>query len=290
MNIEILENSYILNIFYTALTFLVLYFISGGLKKIVNSNVQDLRRRHRFRKNAFYSCVFVFIIISIAIWTTALSSITAILSFVGAGIALALHEVILCFAGWIVINLKKPFEVGERIEGDTIRGDVIDINVFHTVMIEVGNWVQADQSTGRIVTIPNSFIFRRPIYNYTKEFAFIWHEIPIMVTFESDYEKARELILNVAMSNAEEVQATMDMMIKKMSDHYMVQYKKLTPVVYTRIVDSGVLLTLRYLTSPQKRRNSEDIISRKILDVFNTTPAIDFAYPTTRFYQQAEQK
>lgn len=290
MDFEILENRYIINGIYTVLAFLVLYFISATLQKVVNANVQDLRRRHQFRKTAFYSCFFTFIVIAIAIWTTAIPSVTAIVSFVGAGLALALHEVILCFAGWIVINTKKLFEVGERIESENIRGDVIDINVFHTVMIEVGNWVNADQSTGRIVTLPNSFIFRKPVYNYTKEFAFIWHEIPIMVTFESDYEQARACMLEIAMENAEEVEATMDLMIKKMSDRYMVHYKKLTPVVYTRIVDSGVLLTLRYLTSPQKRRNSEDIISRKILEAFNSIPTIDFAYPTTRFYKASESE
>jgi len=286
MDSSFLENPYILNSIYTFLTFCFLYLISRALHRLINSNVHDLKRRHHLRKITFYICVFIFVIVSLAIWTTAMPSVTTVISFVGAGIALALHEVILSFAGWILINIKKPFEVGERIEADNIRGDIIDISVFHTIMIEVGNWVDADQSTGRIVTIPNSFIFRRPIYNYTKEFAFIWHEIPIMITFESAAEKAREIILNIAMENAEEVEATMDMMIKKMSDRYMVHYKKLTPVVYTKIADSGVLLTLRYLTAPQKRRNSDDVISRKILEAFNQTPEVEFAYPTTRFFQK----
>jgi len=283
-----LRNSYFLNILYTALSFFVLYLISNSLHRMINRHVHDLKRRHHMRKIAFYTCFIIFMLVSLGIWTTTMPSLTTMVSFVGAGIALALHEVILSIAGWVLINIKKPYEVGERIEADGIRGDIIDIGVFHTMMIEVGQWVDADQSTGRIVSIPNSSVFRKPIYNYTKEFAFIWHEIPILVTFESNFDKARELIVNIAMENAEEVQATMDMMIKKMSDRYMVHYKKLTPVVYTRIVDSGVLLTLRYLTAPQKRRNSEDVISRKVLDAFNHSPDIDFAYPTTRFYQTPE--
>jgi small-conductance mechanosensitive channel len=286
MHVSFFENPYVKNALYTFLAFCILYIVSRALQRLINSNVHDLKRRHHLRKITFYISVSIFVIVSIAIWTTALPSVTTIVSFIGAGVALALHEVILSFAGWILINIKKPFEVGERIEADNIRGDIIDIGVFHTVMIEVGNWVDADQSTGRIVTVPNSFIFRRPIYNYTKEFAFIWHEIPILITFESDSNKARDIILNIAMENAEEVEATMDMMIKKMSDRYMVHYKKLTPVVYTKIVDSGVLLTLRYLTAPQKRRSSEDVISRKILEAFNQTPEVEFAYPTTRFYQK----
>ena len=134
-----------------------------------------------------------------------------------------------------------------------------------------------------------SAVFRHAVYNYTKEFPYIWHEIPILVTFESNWRKARDIILETAQENSETIQNIMNTLIEKMSYRYMIQYNKLTPVVYTKIVDCGVLLTLRYLTEAKKRRTSEDLITQKILDEFSKASDIDFAYPTTRFYNMREE-
>ena len=289
MDFSFLKTPYFYNALYTFLAFLVIYFITYFLRRLINAHVHDLKRRHRLRKVTFYCAMVIFIIFVLEIWTTAIPSFTTIVSVIGAGLALALHEAVLCIAGWVLINIKKPYEVGERIEANSIKGDVIDIGVFHTIMIEVGNWIDADQSTGRIVSIPNSTIFRQPLFNYTKEFEYIWNEIPILITFESDWRKAKEIILATAQENAEEVQEAMNKLIEKMSDRYMVHYSKLTPVVYTKIADCGVMLTLRYLTDAKRRRTSMDKISQKILEAFSQTPDIDFAYPTTRFFRMPEE-
>ena len=289
MDFSFLHTPYFYNVLYTILAFLIIYFITHLLRRLINSHIHDLRRRHRARKVIFYCGVGIFIVFILEIWTEAIPSLTTVISFIGAGLALALHEAVLCVAGWVLLNIKKPYQVGERIEANNVKGDVIDIGVFHTIMIEVGNWVDADQSTGRIVSIPNSAIFRYAIFNYTKEFEYIWNEIPILVTFESDWKKARNIILATAQENADEVQQTMNKLIEKMSDRYMVHYSKLTPVVYTRIAECGVLLTLRYLTDAKRRRTSLDTISQKILEAFSQTSDIDFAYPTTRFYRMPEE-
>ena len=289
MNSTILHHPNFYNFLYTLLAIYIIYFLAYLIRRFINAHIQDLKRRHKMRKVTFYCATLVLIIILIEIWTTAIPSFTTLIGFVGAGLALALHEVVLCVAGWIFINIKKPYTMGERIEANNIKGDVIDIGVFNTILIEVGNWVDADQSTGRIVSIPNSTVFRHPIFNYTKEFEFIWHEIPILVTFESNWKKAQQIILETAQENAEEVQVTMNALLEKMSNRYLVHYSKLTPVVYTKIAHSGVLLTLRYLTDAKKRRTSADVISGKIIEAFRQAPDIDFAYPTTRFYRVPEE-
>ena len=286
---ELYSHTHFNNYLYTFLAVCIISLIAHLLRKVINTKVHDLKRRHHLRKLTTYASFFLIIAACIEIWTTKLPSFTTILSFTSAGLVLALHESVLCFAGWILILVKKPYEVGERIEVNQIKGDVIDIGIFHTVMIEVGNWVDADQSTGRIVNMPNSSIFRHPVYNYTKEFRYIWNEISVTITFESNWKKARELVLSVAQENADETQATVKELIEKMSHHYMVHYSKLTPVVYTKIEDSGVKLTLRYLTDAKKRRTSEDIIYRRILDLFGENTDINLAYPTQRFYTANEK-
>lgn len=283
------QKPYFLNIIYTILVFLVIYLLASIARRLINRHVHNLKRRHRMRKISFYTCGAFLIVALLEIWTSALPSFTTIISFVGAGLALALHEVVLCFAGWLLINIKKPYEVGERIEVNNIKGDVIDIGVFQTFMIEVGNWVAADQSTGRIISLPNSSVFRHAVYNYTKEFPFIWNELSVLVTFESNWQKAHDLILTTAQENVDEIQNKMNTLIERMSYRYLVHYNKLTPVVYTKIADCGVLLTLRYLTDAKKRRTSENEISRAILESFGKERDIDFAYPTTRFYDNIKE-
>ena len=203
----------------------------------------------------------------------------------GAGIALALHDVILSFAGWITIIVRKPYETGDRIQMGNTQGDVIDIGAFHTTMMEVGNWVDADQSTGRIVICPNSIIFREPVSNYTRGFEFIWNEITVVVTFESNWQKAEQIMLAIAQEKAEEIRSDVDRKIRRMSRRYAIHYTYLTPIVYPVIADSGVKLTLRYLSEARKRRSTMSEVSRKILDAFAREDDIDLAYPTYRIYK-----
>ena len=193
-----------------------------------------------------------------------------------------MQEVILSIAGWILILIRRPFEVGDRIEFGGINGDVIDIRIFQTSLLEIGNWVEADQSTGRIVNIPNSSIFKQENYNYSRGFEFIWNEIKILVTFESDWKRAKEIILSHAEKEAEGMEEVVQKKIKAMTKQYMIYFKKLTPIVYVDIKDSGVELTLRYLTDARKRRSTQDVLCQAILDDFEKEEKVNFAYPTYR--------
>lgn len=203
-----------------------------------------------------------------------------------AGIALALQEVILSMAGWVLILMRRPFEIGDRIELNSVKGDVIDIRLFQTSLLEIGNWIDADQSTGRIVNIPNSFIFKYQNYNYSRGFEFIWHEIPVLVTFESDWKVAKEIMMKHANKIAEGMEAAVQRKIDVMKNRYMIYYGKLTPIVYVSIKDSGVLLTLRYLTEAKKRRWMEDSLSQAILTDFEENDRVNFAYPTYRIVKE----
>lgn len=172
--------------------------------------------------------------------------------------------------------------MGDRIELGGVKGDVIDIRLFQTSLLEIGNWVDADQSTGRVVNVPNSFVFKKELYNYNRGFEFIWNEIPILVTFESDWKKAKEIMLAHAQLQAEGMDVIVKSAIDQMSHHYMIYYEKFTPIVYVNIKDSGVELTLRYLTHAKRRRATQDELCCKILDDFNQEPNVNLAYPTYR--------
>lgn len=252
------------------------------LISVINRKIKDIKARHTVRKNVAYSVTLVNVVIIFFIWIQSMNSITIFLGVASAGVALALQEVILCVAGWFLILVRHPFEVGDRIEINGIKGDIIDIRVFQTSLLEIGNWVNADQSTGRIVNIPNSYVFKHQNYNYSRGFEFIWNEIPILLTFESDWKRGREVMISHAKRMAEGLEEKVHRKIDVMRNRYMIFYGKLTPIVYVNIRDSGVELTLRYLTEAKGRRQTEDDLSRAILEDFDKEDKVNFAYPTYR--------
>lgn len=266
----------------SALAILIIYLISAVIVKFLTRHIEDVRARYHARRTTFNVAMLLIFAAIVMIWITDIPSIAVMLSVIGAGLVLALQEVILSIAGWLVIVTRRPFDTGDRIEMGNVKGDVIDIKLLHTSLLEIGNWVKSDQSTGRVVHIPNSAVFKHSLFNFTRGFEFIWNEISVVVTFESDWKKAEELILNNAQEEAKELGERVSNLIRRMSRRYLIYYEKLTPIVYVNIVDHGVELTLRYLTDAKKRRDTQDKICKAILEVFEKEKDINFAYPTYR--------
>ena len=172
--------------------------------------------------------------------------------------------------------------MGDRVEINNVKGDVIDVGLLRTAVLEVGNWVSAEQSTGRVVFFPNSFIFKHHFFNYSTGNSFIWDEIHITVTYESDWKKAREIIENVAQRVSSEFVEKARASQERVSRRFHINLGTLTPYVYVSIAGNGVDLVLRYLTEIRRRRLCHDQICREILEVFDCEPSLDLAYPTTR--------
>jgi small-conductance mechanosensitive channel len=260
----------------------VIYLFATLICRIINRKVEDVKKKYNARKTTFYAAWFLILVCLSIIWIRDLGKLTVILSVLGAGLVVTLQELILCIAGWFVIVFRKPFDTGDRIEIGGVKGDVIDIKFLQTSLLEIGNWVGEDQSTGRVIHVPNSMVFRHAVFNYTRDFEFIWNEIKVVVTFESDWKRAHEIILNHAQKEVDRIKKEVDRLIRRMATQYLIYYEKLTPIVYVKIVGHGIELSLRYLTEAKKRRSTQDEISRKILDDFDREPNINFAYETLR--------
>jgi small-conductance mechanosensitive channel len=177
--------------------------------------------------------------------------------------------------------------VGDRIEIDGFKGDVVDIRLFRFSLMEVGGWVGADQSTGRLVHVPNGLVFTKELANYTEGFPYIWHEIPVLITFESDWKLAEQLMLQVLRDQAPDIEGAAGTTIRATARRYSIRVGTLTPTVYLTVRDSGVQLTARFLVEVRTRRGREDRIWRAILEAFAEQPTIELAYPTVRtFFQE----
>ena len=256
----------------------------------LHRHVEDPASRIKFRKAIVYAATFIVALILLKVWLLKQQiNYTTVFSVLGAGLALALHQVILCFTGWLVLLVHRYYDVGDRVQIGEVRGDVSDIGILHTTLVEIGEWVAADQSTGRLVSVPNSSVFTKPIRNYTRGFRYIWNEISVLITFESNWRKAQRIMLDLAQPGAEEIEKDFREQLRHISRKYMILYQHLTPIVYPAIRDSGVELTLRYLTKPKQRRGTEAELTARILDAFAAEPDIEFAYPTTRFFDATRE-
>jgi small-conductance mechanosensitive channel len=257
--------------------------------RILQRNVEDKKAVYKWRKNITYFTFFIGFLILGQVWFEALGSLGTFLGLLSAGIAIALKDPVTDVAAWLFLIWRKPFDIGDRIQIGNSKGDVIDIRVFKFTILEIGNWVDADQSTGRVIHIPNHKVFTEDLANYTSDFEFIWNEIGVLVTFESDWKKAKEILKEVVEENMQEFVEQARQEVKKAEKSYLIQYRYLTPIVYTSVKDSGINLSIRYLSDPRKRRSISQAIWESTLDRFAEHDDIDFAYPTIRYYDNPKE-
>ena len=268
-------------------TFLAVLFVILIRKIIlilVFKSTKDIGARYRWRKISSYIVFGVCVFLLGGIWIRGFQSIPTYLGLLSAGLAIALQDPLVNLAGWAFIIWRRPFSVGDRIQIGKFQGDVIDQRIFMFTLMEIGNWVDAEQSTGRVIHVPNGKVFREVLANYSKGFQYIWNEIPVLVSFESNWEKAKEILVKIGTTHAEHMSNSAEEKLRKAARKMMIFFTKLTPIVYTCVKQSGVMLTIRYLCEPRRRRASEQEIWEDILREFKKCDDIDFAYPTERRY------
>lgn len=268
----------------TLFAILFLWLIRRIILFIVMRQTSAVKVQYRWRKTTSYVAFAVAILLIGRIWFEGFKTVSTYLGIVSAGVAIALRDPLVNLAGWAFIVWRRPFSVGDRIQIGQASGDVIDLRIFQFTLMEIGNWVDADQSTGRVIHVPNGTVFSEVLANYSKGFQYIWNEVAVLVTFESDWKRAKEILLDIGSRHAEHLSKSAEMRLQRAAKKFMIFFTKLTPTVYTTVKDSGVLLTIRYLCEPRRRRASEQEIWEDILEEFAECDDIDFAYPSQRFY------
>jgi len=281
---------YLLNLWFSAVILLTLWLVRTIIVRIIIRRSNDIRTRYIWQKALTYIVTLSGLFLIIRIWFSGnIQSLYTFFGFLSAGVAIALKDILTNVAGWIFIMWARPLDIGDRIQIGSFAGDVVDKSIFHLSLMEIGNWVDADQSTGRVIKVPNSFLFSEAFANYSKGFQYIWDEIAVLITFESNWQKAKELLSNIAHKHSEHLSKTAEKKVKEASHRYLIYYSKLTPIVYTSVKDCGILLTIRYLCEPRRRRGNQEGIWEDILKAFAESDDIDFAYPTTRFYNNISE-
>lgn len=257
----------------TVLTILAVLFFDI-LKLIIRKMysklpVSDKKKYFRNRKIKISLTIFCWIVV-IIIWKEQIKSLITLISFISAAVTIALREIIFNFFAGMYINAKKIFEIEDRIEIKGIKGDVITMHSLGFEMLELAEGNEYEQSTGKIVHIPNSSVFSEPTKNFTKAFKYIWDEIKIKVELDSDIEETKNVIYNI-LNNIEilkEIPQKMENQVDDVTVQYRIYFNKLSPIIYTRITDSHIELSLRYLVHPKKIRMVQDEIYLKVLEEY----------------------
>jgi small-conductance mechanosensitive channel len=265
---------------------IILFFIIGVFRKVIikllHSYIEDVSQFHKYKIMTNRILYFIASVFIILIWSKNVSSLGTFFGLLSAGIAIALKDLLTNAAAWIFIISRRPFTIGDRIEIGGVAGDVVDIRIFQFTIMEIGNWVDADQSTGRIIHIPNHKILTDNLANYSAGFEHIWNEIEVVITLESDWKKAKQILEIIIKEHAKLHTNELTKKLKKATKKYQIHYNNITPIVYTEVVGYGVKLTIRYLCMPRSRRTTVDRIWRDVLNKFNACEDVELAYPTQR--------
>ncbi len=250
---------------------------------VVHRRIDDPAVWYRTQKLLSYLITIIGLVVLASIWIQG-SGIATYIGLITAGLAIALSDVLKNLAGWLFIVLRRPFRLGERIEIGEHKGDVIDIRAFRFTLFEIGGErVDAEQPTGRLLHVPNGLVFTKPLANFTEGFQYVWHEIPVLITFESNWEAAEQILAEVIeeLSPDESETRALDELRATMIE-YKIGDMVIEPRVFLTVKDSGVLLTGRLLAEAHSLREVEESVWKALLRAFAQHDDINLAYPTER--------
>jgi len=277
----ITENPFVVRLIFAVMGVIILLALKNLFRSRLGRYIKDHNNSYRSKKAiTAVGYLLIILFISIIYWES-LGALTVFFGIAGAGIAFALQEVIVSIAGWIAIVFSDIYKSGDRVLLGGIRGDVIDVGVLRTTIMEIGGWVDGDLYNGRIVRIANSFVFKEPVYNYSADFPFLWDEIKVPVKYGSDYDLARKFLLETAEevvgNYSKEAEAHWDIMVRK----FLIENASTHPMVNIIANDNWVEFTLRYVVDYKKRVGVKDRLYTKILDkVENSSGKVEFASAT----------
>lgn len=258
------------------------------IRRWVDREIDDVNRRHKVRKGVSYAGVAVVLLVGVAMLIGRSVSVAAFLGILAAGAAVALQDTAKNAVGWLYLSSRSGLSSGARVEVEGLVGEVIDVGVMKTTILEVGNLVEGRQSTGRLASIPNSKFMNQAVL-YSPDYSpYVWHEASYLLTYESDLARGVELLEQLGDDLHQELDPAATGGFRRLERNFAFKHGPRTPIVYVRAMDSGVQLTLRYLTHIRERRGSEDRLTRSLLAAVDRDPNLEIAYPTWRVYRRGE--
>jgi small-conductance mechanosensitive channel len=250
------------------LVILIAYVINSFAGRIVLNRASNVKDRYTLRKTVSIIVTVLAFASLFAIWIERTSTVLIAYGILSAGVAIALQDVLKNIAGGILIIIARPFKAGDRIQVQDTVGDVLDIGSFNTIVMEIREWVDADQYTGRIVHIPNGFALSEKIKNYTKDYSFVWDEVRILLIYGSNWKKAKEIALDVAKPIVKEFEDLAQSELLLMGQKYFITTYDVHTNLFMKMEENWIEMRLRYVVEPRKRRAISHLLITEILEAF----------------------
>ena len=259
---------------------LLLNLVLQGLARLVLRARRDERAQFWTRQGVRLTMAVVLLLGMASIWFDDPARLTTALGLVTAGLAFALQRVVTAMSGYFVILRGQTFNIGDRITMGGVRGDVIALGFLQTTIMEMGQppavqqadpemWVRGRQYSGRIVTVSNAKIFDEPVYNYTRDFPYIWEEMNLPITYTADRARAERVLLDVADRHTVRIEQMSEESLREMQRRYFVKAAEMAPKVYYRLTDNWLELSVRFIAEDRGVRALKDAMSREILAAFD---------------------
>ncbi|NJO32244.1 MAG: mechanosensitive ion channel family protein [Rhodospirillales bacterium] len=277
----LLNDPVVVKIGYFVVSAAIAVIVVRALQLVASRSIADSNARYRVRKFiGFFGYVIVALVL-LSAFSEKMGQLSVIFGVAGAGIAFALQEVIASIAGWIAVSFGGFYRPGDRVQLGGIKGDVIDIGMLRTTLMEIGDWVGGDIYNGRIVRVANSFVFKEPVYNYSGEFKFLWDEFKLPVRMTSDWRLAQRLIEEAVTKNVDEFLEDARKNWKDLVGKFLIEEARVAPMVTVMITDNWYEFTARYVVNYQRRRITKDAIMRDLLIAFdNHRDKVEFGSTT----------
>jgi len=268
---------------FTLVFLLVLWLVREALHRLIRVLMRgrvNARARFWAHQSLNLAAAFLLLLGVLSLWFNQPRQLTTVFGLLAAGLAFALQRVVTALAGYVVLLRGKTFNMGDRISMGGVRGDVIALDFIQTTILEMGqppemqralppSWVKSRQYTGRIVTITNDKIFDEPVYNYTREFPYVWEEMDIPIPYAADRACAERILLECAEHHTMHISDMSQHALAAMQRRYNVRHADLEPKVYYRITDNWLELTVRFVVDVHGIRDLKDAMSRDILTAFD---------------------
>ena len=259
-------NAYLEMTFFTFLALAIVYFIFRiGLEEAIMRIVRDPKIRYTVRKATSILYVLVFILVVTRIWVEDSQALLVSYGLIGAGIAIALQDFFKNFVGGILIFATGIYRVGDRVEIESRYGDIIDIGLLYTTLLEIRGWVDGEQATGRLTIVPNGRVLAGTVNNYTMDHNFIWDEMSLPITYDSDWEGAVGMIMRIVTEETKAVTQQAEKEMAGIMKRYYLSRRNVEPAVYITLTDNWVNLGIRYISPVRERRVLRDRLFRLIL-------------------------
>ncbi|MDF1525242.1 MAG: mechanosensitive ion channel [bacterium] len=250
---------------WVAVVALVVMLLVKVLQHILVGRIKETETRYRMRKFVSFFAYLIIILYALSAFSDKLQGFAVALGVAGAGIAFALQEVIASVAGWVSLSFGHSLKTCDRVMVGGLRGDVIDVGVLRTTLMELGDWVNADQYNGRIVRVSNSLVFREPVFNYSSDFPFLWDEITVHIRHGSDLLEAGRILERVTQEVVGGYIPEASQYWGQMVNKYYIDKASVEPAVTMTANENWVTFAVRYVVDYKMRRSTKNLLFKSIL-------------------------